>query len=169
MVRMAPKTYAKKLNLPVKIVTIQVDTTWWYSSHYHDGWAFPQYTMKGWDHPKKESAKKNGIKGERKVTNHKVSNDASSFYLRHLFDIPGIPVSSEIELDTDSEYQLYVNGNEVQKLLENESRIVTPDLNQGKNVVGLRFPEKEGFSLEGSLKIQYISEQDLSGANKDHE
>jgi len=161
MVMMEPETYIKKLKMHVEIATVPLDTTWWYSPNYYDGWASIQFQMKQWNHPKKETASSDKIKAARAVSEGTPSQDAGSFYLRKAIEIPGFSISSQVEIKTKSKYELYVNDNKIMNSQENESRMIMHCLRQGENIFGIRLQEKTDFTIEGFIKIQYIAEQNL--------
>jgi tetratricopeptide (TPR) repeat protein len=168
MVLMEPETYVKKLKMHVETATIPVDTTWWYSPRHQDGWASVQFQMNQWNHPKRESASSNRIKGSKTVLNGSTAPE-TSFYLRKIIEIPGLPISNLIELKTNSKYELVVNDRKIPQLSEDESRMITHALHQGRNLVGIHLPGKDDFMLEGSIKIQYIVEQNLPKARISNE
>ena len=119
-----------------------------------------QFKMNQWDHPKRESPSSDRIKGRETVSNES-SSKSSSFYLRRIVEIPGLPISNRIELKSNSKYELVVNDRKIPQLSEDESRMIQQALHQGRNLFGIHLLEKNDFTLEGSIKIQYIDKQIL--------
>ena len=163
LIKLDPDTYVKKLNISLKTLTAAVDTTWWYSSFYQDGWQDSVSNMKGWLHPKLDFNSDFVLIRDTVHRNSATSGKSSNFfYVRKGIDIPGIPVSGEVVFLISPPDSVFCNGKNItSNLSTNAPILLTSFLQKGKNLLAVMWRKKDKVSVNGMATIKYISSKVL--------
>ncbi len=184
LVRSDPVKYAGELGLAIADTTIATDVSWQAVTKYVAGWANSASTNIVWQPAKFVSAgiQFSGYKAQRlwaneapdslrlashDSTNHAAGTSAPSSvaYFRKTFEIRGLPVTAQIQVQADDAYNLFVNGEFVsQQLSPNQSSLavhvhdLVNYLQTGANVIALevRDTDKSGGALEAVLFLKSL-------------
>jgi len=163
LVKMDPDTYSEQMNIPVVSMTIQTDTTWWFSPMHQEGWENPDYRMIGWFHPRKTAGGSVSwnLRSSYRPRNNSVFEAVDTVYVRKEIIVLGYPISGEIQLKGHEPHQIYWNGKKIKEEAHGSNLSVTPILQQGKNVVAFECSSQANPPAEVITKIRYIPQRVL--------
>ena len=163
LVMLDPNTYSEKLNIPVKEMAVQTDTTWWYSTTHQTGWETVEFIMKGWKYPQARSGL--GVSwdadGVLHIAAENPQGNGNALYFRKGIFVPGYPFWGEIRFSADSPTQLFLNGLPVSKAGDVQSYSLTSHMKQGRNVLALEYMGERNFSVRTTVVIRYVPDSVL--------
>ena len=153
LLKLDPRTYATRLNIPIKVVSMPVDTTWWYTSVYYKGWEDLEFRMKGWFHPTEGSM----------VTGQNNPVPQTDAYFRQGLHVKGVPIKGEIRFSGAIPEKIYWNGSDVSKIMNN-AKLITSFVNEGSNVVAMKYKGLPQFNNSGTVRVFYVPKSFLTNS-----
>jgi tetratricopeptide (TPR) repeat protein len=160
LIKMEPDTYADSLDISVESLIVPTDSTWLYVPQYQDGWEKLEFKMDKWINPKREVKSDTGFneQGVEKIYGFSPTLEEVNFYFRKKIVITGIPIFVDLQLQTDSDYHLFINGNMLVGKSDQEQFDMVSFLQPGDNLFALEYIGGKEFSIEGLAVIRYIPE-----------
>jgi hypothetical protein len=159
LVRLDPNVYREQLNIPVEEMTVPLDSTWWCSINYENGWTHPAFQMKGWVRHRETlnwDANSNRSQSPNTTT---VTQPLDSVFVRKEINIPGYPVSGEAQFSSNPPDRVVLNGWTVSDTIQSIPLELKSFLKEGKNLLAMRWTKKDSFSIESEVIIHYIPER----------
>jgi cellulose synthase operon protein C len=153
LTRLDPERYASELGLQLQETILSSDTTWLTSSTYVEGWASPEFNDTLWIPVKCFSSTStdsgcfiwpvvNQTTKEDSVS-QKPSPIAASLFFRKSVNLNGLPVSCKIVVQTQNSFNLFFNGDHIDRKIDNhhESMKVSYDVSDflvsGNNLIAI--------------------------------
>ncbi len=173
MVRFDPEKYAGYMELEINERSITTDSTWTASPTYFNGWASFDFDDSFWrsaDVVQKEQKYPSiwyynyttaGPQPNGDITDStgiKMAKPVPRAYFRKSFFLKGLPVTCKIFVSVDQLYDLYFNGDHIDKKNESDSvrssatYDVTDYLSRGRNLVAI-----EGVDLDGTANGVHLT------------
>lgn len=180
LVRSDPVKYAGELGLSISDTVLATDTTWHARTDYLAGWAANANLMRAWQPAKFISAgiQFSGYNAQRLWANEAVDSLQAAMpdsaaakppsevaYFGRSFEIRGLPVAAQIQVQADDSYNLFVNGEFLaQQLatkpdsLETHVHDLGDYLRTGVNVIAVevRDRDRSGGALEAVLFLKSL-------------
>ncbi|MBN2001433.1 hypothetical protein JW935_28065, partial [candidate division KSB1 bacterium] len=172
MVRFDPEKYAGYMDMTITKTVMSTDSTWKAAPTYYNGWASLDFDDSFWRRadPVEKLQKYPSIwyydyAAESSVLNAILEDSTKSemgkpvprAYFRKSFSVKGLPVSCRLFVSVDQLFDLYFNGDHIDKKNEADSvrstatYDVTDFLSRGRNLVAI-----EGIDLDGTGNGVYL-------------
>jgi tetratricopeptide (TPR) repeat protein len=171
LVRFDPESYAGLLDLKIATTSIVTDTTWRATSVYAEGWPLVGFDASDWNLTEfaDASAPASGIwtfatdtsfvgADSQRVVERRA---APIGFFRKTFSVKGLPVACQFRIPDDLQYNLYFNGDLIQRAADSDSAAqgtfnLSDLLINGVNVLAIEMEAKNskppGFSAIATIK-----------------
>ena len=162
MVKMDPETYSTRLNIPVLMMSVSGDSTWWFTGKYHEEWESPDFQMKGWYRNGQFS--RAGTTPEAPVQQVAILDSLArhgSVFVRKEITIPGYPVSGTVTFQNNPPDNIFLNGKRVTEKKEYTQLPLNIFLRESRNLLAIQWSGVYPFINESEVTVHYIPEHVL--------
>ncbi len=186
LVRFDPERYAGLLDLKIATTKVATDTTWKTSPDYYEGWALVGFDDSAWtpaeflsatglfsaDQPiwafvRPPSAASRDSAAVIDSLASVERKPAQRAFFRKTFSVKGLPVGCRIKLAENAQYNLYFNGDLIQRAADGDTTAngtfdLSDLLNNGMNVIAIEMQPsgEQAFGLTATLSIRSLPDWD---------